>query len=83
MHQAKDGNLLFTNKFTSEEVPYIIIQTVFLVMGWLAIVFPEVFVYFLFKFIFLIVFAYFIYKLLGLIVKKDELNISAIFVLFE
>lgn len=82
MHQAREGNLLFTNKFTSEEVPYIIVQPVFLIMGWFTILLPPVFVYFLFKFIFVAIFAFLIYKLLGLIVNKNELNISAIFVLF-
>ena len=82
MHQAKEGNLLFTNKFTSEKIPYIILQPVFLVMGWFTFLLPPIFVYFLFKFVFFIIFALLVYKLLELIAKKDEMDISAIFVLF-
>ncbi len=82
MQQAKEGNLAFTNKFTAEKVPFIFFQPVFLPMGWLTLILPEVFVYYLFKFIFIIIFAILVYKLLELIVDKKELNISAIFVLF-
>ena len=82
MQQAREGHFLFTNKFTAEKVPYILFQPVFLPIGWLTALFPAVFVYFAFKFIFLIIFVYLIYKFLKLIVNKNELNVSLFFVLF-
>ena len=82
MQQAKEGNLLFTNKFTSENVPYIIFSPVYLVVGWLSILLSPIVAYYLFKFIFLILFVYLVYKILKLAVKETELNVSAFFVLF-
>ena len=82
MQQAKQGHLLFTNKYTAEKVPYLLFNPVYLVIGWLTLFMHPVAAYYLFKFIFLIIFIFLVFKLLQLSVKKDEKCISLFFVLF-
>ena len=36
MNQAKEGKLLFTNMYTSEEVPSIMFRPTYLLAGWLS-----------------------------------------------
>lgn len=82
MQQAKEGHLLFTNRYTSENVPYIIFNPVYLVIGWLSFLLNSWVAYYLVKFIFLFIFIYLIYKLLKLVVNESELSVSSFFVLF-
>ena len=82
MEQAQEGHLLFTNKYTSERVPYIIFNPVYLAIGWLTYLLESIVAYYLIKFAFLIIFVYLVYKLLKLVAKKNELDINTFFVLF-
>src|SRR3989338_4794935 len=61
MQQAKEGHLLFTNRYTPENVPHLIFSPVYLILGWFTLFLSQVLAYYLFKFIFLILFVYLVY----------------------
>lgn len=81
MNQAKEGHILFTNMYTSEEVPYLNIRPTFMLAGWLSYIthLPNIFIYHLFRILGFLLFIFFLEKLLGLIFKNKEEKNTAIF----
>lgn len=82
MNQARDGHLLFTNMYTSEDVPYLNARPTYLLAGWASFILPNIIVYHLFRIAAAILLIYFLEKLLGLYFKKKELLPVLLIVLF-
>lgn len=85
MNQAKEGRILFTNMYTSEELPYLMFRPVYLFMGWFSLLtfLPNIIVYHLFRLIGVILTICYLYKLISLFQKKEiNINITLFIVLF-
>lgn len=74
MNQAKEGHVLFTNMYTSEDVPYILLRPTYLIAGWVAYItsLPNVFAYHLFRIIGILLFIFFLNKLISLYFKSKK-----------
>jgi len=72
MNQAKEGNLLFTNMYTHEDVPSLNIRPVFMVAGWMSIIMPDIIAYHLMRILGIILFIFYLNKLLSLIFKDKK-----------
>ena len=74
MNQAKEGHWIFTNMFTSENVPYLNIPPTYMLAGWFAGItgLSNVFVYHLFRIIGIILFVYFLEKLISLVMESKR-----------
>ena len=82
INQVSEGKLLFTNRFTSEKVPYIIFRPEFLLIGIFGYFLTPLLAYYFFKFVFLFLYIFLINKLIKLTVNINELNITKLFVYF-
>jgi len=74
MNQAKEGKLLFTNMYTSEDVPYIMFRPTYLIAGWVSYItrLPNIVVYHLFRIIGIILFLYFLEKIVSLYFRDKK-----------
>lgn len=85
INQAKEGHLLFTNMFTSEEVPYILFKPTYLIAGWVSYItkLPNVWIYHLFRILGIILFIFFLNKLISLYFKKEShINLTLFICIF-
>jgi hypothetical protein len=82
INQVSEGNILFTNRFTPESVPYIMFRPVFLLIGIFGYFLTPLIAYYLFKIIFLFFFIFLVNKFIKLIVKENEIIATKIFIYF-
>ena len=61
MNQAKEGHFLFTNSYTAEEVPHLMIRPLYWFMGLFTIFLSPIFVYHFFRVLLIILFVLTIY----------------------
>lgn len=81
MRQASTGKILFSNDFTSEVTPSIQFNPLWLMMGWLSIIFSPIFTWYTVKLIALILFFFSLNKIINLL-KITQQGIAWILVLF-
>jgi len=74
MNQAREGKVLFTNMYTSEEIPYIMFRPTYLVAGWFSFVtkLPNIVVYHLLRLIGIVLFIFFLEKIISLYFKNEK-----------
>ncbi|MBI2558023.1 hypothetical protein HYW20_01765 [Candidatus Woesearchaeota archaeon] len=74
MNQAKDGHVLFTNMYTSEEVPYVLFRPTYLIAGLSGLMtgLPNIFVYHLFRIIGILTFIFFLNRLISIYFKDKK-----------
>jgi len=82
MNQAKEGNILFTNMYTHEEIPYLSIKPTFMVAGWFSIIFGNIFTYHLFRILGLLLCIFYLDKLLDFYFKKKDKLLAMIIIIF-
>ena len=85
INQAREGKVLFTNMFTYEEVPYLIVRPIFMVAGWISALtgLSSILVYHLFRILAIIFFVYYLDKLISLIFKNEkQRNVAFVICIF-
>ena len=82
MNQAKEGKILFTNMYTSEDISYIMFRPTYLIAGWFSYItkIPNILAYHLFRIIGIVLLIFFLNKLISLYIKNEKQRIITLFI---
>jgi hypothetical protein len=82
--QAREGRVLFTNMYTSEEVPFLLLRPTYLLAGWFSLLsgVSGLVAYHIFRGAGILLFVYFLERIFSFYFKKNEYNMALFFSIF-